>query len=244
MSPKAVYAVGKALRGGIPVVFPQFGPGKLPQHGFARNRLWRHGETTVNKATGDVTSSFELTEDAETLAVWPHPFKLTLTVALKVNSLSQQLLIHNTGKDTFEFTTLLHTYFKIDNITTTEVRGLKGLTYLDKPNNAAPTLESEDAVRFRGEVDRVYVEGGSREVRIGDEADAEWLIKTKGFSDFVVWNPAPEKAKGMGDLGEENWDKFICVEAGSVAKPVNLGPGESWEGSQGLSIVMKEGLKK
>jgi glucose-6-phosphate 1-epimerase len=24
------------IRGGIPVIFPQFGPGVLPQHGFAR----------------------------------------------------------------------------------------------------------------------------------------------------------------------------------------------------------------
>ena len=57
----------------------------------------------------------------QTLALWPHKFKLVLTVVLKVNSLSQQLVIHNTGDDAFEFTTLLHTYFRIDNLSTTEV---------------------------------------------------------------------------------------------------------------------------
>jgi glucose-6-phosphate 1-epimerase len=37
-SEKAIYTGPKAIRGGIPLVFPQFGPnGPLPQHGFARD---------------------------------------------------------------------------------------------------------------------------------------------------------------------------------------------------------------
>jgi glucose-6-phosphate 1-epimerase len=35
-SSKALTNGSKAIRGGIPLVFPQFGPGPLPQHGFAR----------------------------------------------------------------------------------------------------------------------------------------------------------------------------------------------------------------
>ena len=311
VSPKAVYAVGKAIRGGIPIVFrqhtpctpcarvplcaslptsppshcslraAQFGPGKLPQHGFARNKLvyarhtpppipstspphppvltflsppspsfllcrvqWAHGETTVNKATGDVSTTFTLRDDAETRAVWPHAFLLTLTVVLKATSLSHQLSILNSGDAPFTFTTLLHSYFRVDNLSTTRVRGLQGLTYLDKPNDARPTTDADAEVAFRGEVDRVYLGGGGREVRIGDEGNAEWLLKVKGFKDFVVWNPAPEKAGGMADLGEEVWDRFICVEAGSVAEPVQLGKGEVWEGAQGVSIVMRENAQK
>ena len=99
----------------------QFGPGKLPQHGFARNKLWKHGETTVNKATGDMTTAFHLSEDADTLAVWPHKFQLVLTMVLKATSFSQQLTIKNTGTEPFEFTTLLHTYLSVDNILSTPV---------------------------------------------------------------------------------------------------------------------------
>src|SRR5215472_9793634 len=39
-SPAAVFAPGKAIRGGIPIIFPWFGPHRrtraAPQHGFAR----------------------------------------------------------------------------------------------------------------------------------------------------------------------------------------------------------------
>jgi len=65
-SPLSVYASGKAIRGGIPIVFPQFGGGPLPQHGFARNRKWRHGETQINATTGDATTHFHLEDDEET----------------------------------------------------------------------------------------------------------------------------------------------------------------------------------
>ena len=99
----------------------QFGPGKLPQHGFARNKLWKHGETTVNKASGDITTAFHLSEDDDTLKVWPHQFELVLTIVLKATSLSQQLTVKNTGSESFDFNTLLHTYLHVDNILTTQV---------------------------------------------------------------------------------------------------------------------------
>ena len=90
----------------------------------------------------------------------------------------------------------------------------------------------------------MYLDGGSRDVRIGDEHPAEYLVKARGFKDFVVWNPAQAKASEMGDLGGENWDKFVCVEAGSVGEMVKLGKGETWEGSQGISIVQREQAAK
>ena len=41
LSPKAVFDGHSAVRGGIPVCFPQFADlGPLPAHGFARNRRW------------------------------------------------------------------------------------------------------------------------------------------------------------------------------------------------------------
>ena len=103
------------------LVTAQFGPGKLPQHGFARNKLWKHNDTTVNKATGDITTAFQLSEDEDTLAVWPHRFQLTMTVVLKATSLSQQLVVKNTGDEAFDFKVLLHTYFHVDDIAKTQV---------------------------------------------------------------------------------------------------------------------------
>ena len=100
--------------------------------------------------------------------------------------------------------------------------------------------ETSEPIVFRGEVDRVYIGGGSRDVRIADEGNAELLVKVSGFRDVVVWNPHAEKAKAMADLGEDNYSKFVCVEAGSVNEPVTLQAGGQWEGAQGLSLRMKD----
>src|SRR5262252_1303554 len=43
-SPKSAFAPGRAIRGGVPIVFPWFGPSRrtptAPQHGFARTAMW------------------------------------------------------------------------------------------------------------------------------------------------------------------------------------------------------------
>ena len=41
-----------------------------------------------------------------------------------------------------------------------------------------------------------------------------------GFDDVVLWNIWEEGAKGMGDLGEGEWQKYICVEAGQIGEKV------------------------
>jgi len=175
------------------------------------------------------------------MAVWPHQFELVLTIVLKTSSLCQQLAIRNTGDKPFDFTTLLHTYLRVDDISNAQIWGLKGLTYLDKPNNAKPTVETSDPVTFHGETDRVYIDAASRRVTIADGGNATLVIQAKGFRDVVVWNPAEAKAAAMSDLGAENWTGFVCVEVGSVNEPVALGRGEKWEGSQGISIGLKGG---
>src|SRR5581483_8743480 len=71
-----------------------------------------------------------------------------------------------------------------------------------------------------------------------DGMNCDLGLKTNGFEDTVVWNPAAVKARTMRDLGEANWDKFVCVEAGSVAKPVQLEPGQKWQGEQGIRLKL------
>jgi hypothetical protein len=38
--PDAVFDGSKPISGGVPHCFPQFGPGAMQQHGFARNLTW------------------------------------------------------------------------------------------------------------------------------------------------------------------------------------------------------------
>src|SRR5688572_29033547 len=58
LSPKAVFLRGKAIRGGVPLVFPWFGPNagdpRAAQHGFARMREWRLQAASAEGGACDV----------------------------------------------------------------------------------------------------------------------------------------------------------------------------------------------
>ena len=117
-SDKAIFENGKAIRGGVPVVWPQFGPGQLPQHGFARVKAWQLGDKSIGD---DVTVQLHLSEDESTLKIWPHKFHLTVTVRLSGQTLHQELAVKNTDDHPFDFTALFHTYFTVDDIKKTKV---------------------------------------------------------------------------------------------------------------------------
>ena len=55
----------------------------------------------------------------------------------------------------------------------------------------------------------------------------------------MVWNPWSEKAKGMADFGDEEYKTMVCVEAGSVSKPVTLGAGNKTSFSQKITVKSK-----
>jgi glucose-6-phosphate 1-epimerase len=225
----------------VPVVFPQFGPGVLPQHGFARNTLWTVGETSVLKASGDISQAFILEDSPATRAVYPHHFRLTLTVLLKPTALSMQLRIQNLNSDArpMSFTTLLHTYLRVDDINKTSVRGLKGRQYVDKVDGEKIKEETGDEIRFLEEIDRMYINGGAAPVSVRDGGNCELKLMTTGFSDYVVWNPsAGEKIKAMADMPDDGFETFVCVEAGSVCEPVTLEAGKEWTGVQGISLSL------
>ncbi|KAL4856516.1 putative glucose-6-phosphate 1-epimerase [Chlorella vulgaris] len=227
VSPLAVFAPPKAIRGGAPVCWPQFGSlGPLKaQHGFARNMEW-----TIDEVAGD-SCSLVLCSDAVTRAEWPHDFKLTMQVSLLPNgALKQSLRVLNTGDSPFEFTTALHTYFRVSDVSKASVVGLKGLSYFD---NAAGSLATDDAdaVTFTGEVDRAYIGAPSPLKLVDSGRGAVVMVHKEGFQDAVVWNPWEAKAAGMADLGPEHWRGFVCVEATQARSgAVTLAPGQDWEG--------------
>ena len=67
VSTRAVFDGKAAIRGGMPVIFPQFGErGALQKHGFARNQSWQF--TGVHAAA----AVFEL-QHASGDALWPYP---------------------------------------------------------------------------------------------------------------------------------------------------------------------------
>ena len=124
LSSKAVLDGSKAIRGGIPVVFPNFGPWELgPQHGFARILPWN----VAHQTESSVTLSLEPCK--KTREMWDFSFKLEYTGEENVNpfkesdqfvvridesSLYTIMTVENTDQKAFDFTALLHTYLHVD----------------------------------------------------------------------------------------------------------------------------------
>ncbi|TPX31436.1 hypothetical protein SmJEL517_g05239 [Synchytrium microbalum] len=241
-SEKAILNGSKAIRGGIPLVFPVFGtvPGNpLPQHGFARTSKWSW--SGVQSDTADsISALFELKPEhvpADLYAKWPHPFALAYHVTLSAKQLVTKLVIRNTGSAPFDFTTLLHTYFKVKDISTVGVTGLQQLHYVDKVLSSARAVETRSHVAVSGEVDRVYEGVKNDEITIEGVGFGDVKIVKYNFPDVVVWNPWSEKANAMADFGDEEYHNMICVEVGSVSTPVSLAAAGTWEGSQILSAL-------
>ncbi|KAF9977303.1 hypothetical protein BGZ73_006452 [Actinomortierella ambigua] len=247
VSQKAILDGSKAIRGGIPLVFPVFGKSKpphvtssLPQHGFARISRWKF--INAQEDGGVVVAQFGLNHtmlSAENRAAWPYDFELIFTVRLHADKLETHLKVHNIGDKPFEFNTLLHTYFSISDASKVQVSGLSGLEYVDKVSQS--TKKQEGDVTIPGEVDSVYANVQSQTIEIKDVAagDAAKGIRLArdGINDIVVWNPWVEKAKGMADFGDAEYTNMICVEAGQVAEFLGLQAGKAWEGGQILSLL-------
>ncbi|KAJ1986764.1 hypothetical protein H4R33_003179 [Dimargaris cristalligena] len=238
LSQKAVLNGTKAIRGGIPLVFPQFGQGPLMpgQHGFARNLVWEYqGVTRADPE--EVMVCFRLRDSAATRASgWAHAFKLSYLVTLTATTLGTHLAVTNIDKTAFRFTPLLHTYFATPDIKEVKIRGLQGLNYTDKTADNAVVYEDRAALTFDGEVDRIY-HGTPDQLLVVVSPPLDVIeVKSINFRDTVVWNPWIEKAQAMSDFADDEYRHMFCVESGSVHEAVSLSPSQTWEAGQVLVI--------
>ncbi len=230
LSATSEFAEGAAIRGGVPLVFPQFsGMGVLPKHGFARTAQWKllnAGQT----AQGAGQAVFELQENIARLMLWPHVFRAEYTVTLAGDTLQLDFSVTNTGDTVFQFTTALHTYFKLEDLTQTELYGLGGLSYRDTVTGQNACRQEEEVLRVVGELDRIYA--NVTQAVVIEQAHQSVMVSQTGFQDAVVWNPGAEKGAQIPDLEVDGYLRMVCVEAATIMRPVALEPGRSWSGMQ------------
>jgi len=235
VSKESAFADGRAIRGGIPVIFPQFGTGALPQHGFARTSEWQLFHTDLSK-NGVVTAAFSLDDSPSTRALWPHAFHLEMIIHLDKYALTLALAIRNTGTFPFNFNTVLHTYFSVAEINRCAVNGLEGINYIDTLREDIREVEKHTAVRFTGETDRIYLQAPDT-LRLDDEGHRRSIeLHTVNMPDVVVWNPWIDKARRMPDFGDDEYQGMVCVETGKIATAQILPPGEEWRGETVLTV--------
>lgn len=227
------YAPGAAIRGGVPLCFPWFGPhasGTGPAHGFARVSVWHLLEAADlpddAHPGGAVAVTLGLTEqdvDAALTTVWPHPFEARVRVVVG-RELSVSLAVRNTGAQPFSVSEALHTYLAVDDVRSTSVEGLDGATYVDKVDGGEEHVQ-RGPVTFTGETDRVYTGTGST-TRLVEPRRTVTVAKS-GSRSTVVWNPWSEKAAQMADVPDDGWTGFVCVEtANALDDTLTVDPGE------------------
>lgn len=124
------------------------------------------------------------------------------------------------------FEEALHPYFAVSDVRQVRIRGLEGVSYLDKTAAMARKPGEAEPIAIAAETDRVYL-GTSGPVAIEDPGwHRRIVIGKSGSSTTVVWNPWIAKAKTMPDFGEDEWIEMVCVESANAADDaITLAPG-------------------
>lgn len=210
----------RAIRGGVPLIFPQFAErGNGMRHGFARVSAWRLAGS--GSADGGAFAEFELSQadlDARIAQAWPHAFCLRLRVALRASELRLTLEIRNTGAQAFAFSSALHSYWLTDRLANVRIGGVQDgeLAIADKLDKI-----------FFGIDDALTLRSGTGALRLEQD----------GFRDAVVWNPGAADAAALADMEDDEFERFVCIEA-ALIEPRRLDPGAVWRGGQRVTATL------
>ncbi|MBU1140677.1 MAG: D-hexose-6-phosphate mutarotase [Proteobacteria bacterium] len=225
LSEKSFFEAGKAIRGGVPICWPWFGRHKteknLPQHGFARNVLWKLLEARENDACS-TEITLQLTSSEESLQLWPHRFELLLQVTVS-ETLCIALTSKNCDKTTCEISSALHSYFAVTNIDNVSVEGLENTLYFDAVTNESKTQKGP--LFITEEVDRIYQKVHNPLI-LHDQTRTVHIAAT-GSSSAVVWNPWITKCANMNDMQDIGYQTMLCIETANALEDARqLAPGE------------------
>lgn len=233
MSQFSRFEAGQPIRGGIPVIFPWFGPREgMGQHGFARIKDWELKEFAP-APDGSVSVRFRLPDGPEASAYPPFSVEYVVTVN---EALRLELIVKNLSPDReLVCEDCLHTYFEVGDATAISITGLKGASYLDKTDNSTRKTETADVIRIGSEVDRTYLDTSGPVEILDPVLQRKIRVEKSGSQSTVVWNPWIARAQQISDFGNEEYLRMVCVESGNVASnALKLPPG----GSANLSVKL------
>lgn len=212
----------KPISGGLSHCWPQFGPGAIQQHGFARNVMW-----TVKDIT-DTSVDLEMAPSDYTKGIWDKDFLCTFSVNLENDELKTKMFVENKGEESFDFQAALHSYFTVSSLENLEIAGsFEGKEFLNKMvgDEGEMQTETRSAITIAEEYDRVYK--GVNDPVLKDSGTGKNLavVNSAGWADTVLWSPYGDE--GMG------FNSFVCVESVKF-DPVTLEGGTSWSGDMAL----------
>jgi glucose-6-phosphate 1-epimerase len=241
VSSKSLFEEGKAIRGGIPLCFPWFGPHTndktKPQHGFARISTWQI-DTIEQVQDGATHIQLSLQQSTTTLALWPYSFTAVINFIVG-KTLQVVFTVTNTDAQQFEYSDALHTYFNISNIANIQLKGFDNATYYEAFGNEL--LQQEICSINQGiENNRRYVNHSTASI-ITDLGFKRTIRAEKTNSKVtVVWNPGPVTSLKISDMEPEGYQHFICAEPANAYEGIDmivLEPGESFSLSTTIAVI-------
>jgi len=202
----------RAIRGGVPVIFPQFAErGSGMRHGFARVSAWRVLDSGEQDGAAFAVLGLNQGDLAPKLtSAWPHAFELALRVSVRDAELAMTLEVRNTGDRPFPFAAALHTYHLVEDVEAVRIDGV-----------------SAETVAITDKLDQVF-EHVAGPITFDNGADV-LLLQQSGFTDAVVWNPGAADAAALSDLEDEEYRNFVCIEPALLGQQ-ELEAGGSWRG--------------
>ncbi|WP_067824285.1 D-hexose-6-phosphate mutarotase [Actinomadura kijaniata] len=211
LSGASAFHAGKAVRGGVPICWPWFGPVSSPSHGFARITTWTldaHEETAEA-----VHLTLTLRSDDRTRELWPHDFTLTARFAL-----GRKCEITLTAEGDHTSTAALHSYFRVGAAGQVSVSGL-GDHYIDKVRDGAEGVQRGD-LTFPGHVDRIYTRPQDVALVRDPVLGRTIGVRHHDASDAVAWNPGAKLSAEMADVPDDGHTGFVCVETARITRPL------------------------
>ena len=233
LSERSFFTPGKAIRGGIPIIFPWFGARTAtpdnprtdgPSHGFARTAEWTLAFAAL--AGDDLHLTLTLGPSDASRSLGYDQFALVYEITLGAE-LHLQLTVNNQGSKPLHFEEALHTYFSIGDAQQVSIIGLSDTEFLDKTDHFKKKHQTDPLLKLTGETDRPYL-STTVPVNIDDPVLKRRITVDKANSQTtVVWNPWSTLTATLPDMSPDCWLTMVCVETANVGpNAITLASGE------------------
>lgn len=233
LSEKSSFSRGKAIRGGVPLIFPWFGQRASnhissrtdgPSHGFARTSEWKIVRTAIEN--DDVCLSLMLEANDTSRELGYDKFRVVYDVVLG-QKLKLRLTVENQSDKEIFFEEALHSYFAVGDARQIQIKGLADTEYFDKTDGFKKKRQEENVLSLTAETDRPYVDT-TAVVEIHDPVLGRRItVEKQNSKTTVVWNPWSDLTAKLADMDPAGWLQMVCIEtANALHNGITLGPGD------------------
>ena len=154
-------------------------------------------------------------------------------MSIAKGTLSTSLQVKNTGSESFNFQTLLHTYLRVSDVSKSYVDGLDASNFINQLEVEQGDCTQNGTLALGGqEIDRIYTMPSTDNLLLQPEGIK--VSVNDVLPQVVVWNPWIEKSKRLGDFPDDGYQFMVCIEPGLVRGSQSLDPNQSWTATQTL----------